>query len=56
MNESYKIQLQSQKIYLFSHLIDIEVMADTRDIYPPNGWSKYYSQLFSSSFEKRDYL
>ena len=41
---------------MFSHIIDFEMLADTQDIYPPEGWTKYYQEVFSNGFSRKDYV
>ncbi|KAL4450307.1 hypothetical protein ABPG74_009013 [Tetrahymena malaccensis] len=56
IDSQYKLTLVPQKVYMISHLIDFEILSDTKDIYPPNGWSEYYQQQFQQSYIKKDYL
>lgn len=45
----------SKKMYLFSYLVDIEVLTDFTDIYDAL-WSDYYITAFKEAYEKMNYI
>ena len=42
-------------MYLFSFIIDYEILTDIREIYNPN-WSRTYAKVFGENYEKTSYL
>lgn len=42
-------------MYLFSYIIDFEILSDTSEIYEPF-WSSLYQASFKDNYEKSSYI
>lgn len=51
----HALQMQN-KIYLFSTLVDYQVLSDISEVYQPSSWSKTFVDCHNKNYKKLSYL
>ncbi|EGR34365.1 myosin head, putative [Ichthyophthirius multifiliis] len=51
-----QLQKNEKKMYLFSNIIDFEILTDINQIYEDLSWSQTFKTLYTQNYEKQSYI